>query len=154
MNKHTQRAQMLLQLGRYEQAEKESRKAIAAAPDDDFAHRLLALALSNQARLRLRSARAAKKPLFRRGHDRQAEILELRHEAVREAQHAVHLAPEEPYNHYVLAVVLAGLEDLDAARTSLSTAIRLAPREAEFHAYCDLPLAGVGAVGALAVGGG
>ncbi len=135
MNKHLQRAHVLLQLSRYAQAEKEVRKAIVQEPDSDFAHRILALSLINQADLGTKSVKAKRFRFWPLVKSRPSRDLDLGHEAVREAQHAVHIDPQEPYNHYVLAIVLAGMDDLHASGNALAEAIRLTPRQADFHAF-------------------
>ncbi len=100
MNVHLQRAQVLLEQSRVEQAVQEIRQALTLDPDDARAHALLALCLTD---------------------------LNHREEATQEAQAAIHLAPDQFLPHYALAVVLHRRRLLREARAAIGEAIRIDP---------------------------
>ena len=78
MPRHVERAERLYQLGRYEQAERELRVALAEEPDDSFALAMLALCFSMQ----------GKHP-----------------EAHENAEHAVGMVPGWSFTHYAMGLV-------------------------------------------------
>jgi tetratricopeptide (TPR) repeat protein len=102
-----ERAQLLLRQSRAEEAERELRQALAAAPNDPAAHGLLALSLAMRAR-----------------HE----------EATQAAAQAVRLAPDWPFPHYALAHVLQERGQLAQAERAIDEAIRLSPTRANMFA--------------------
>lgn len=94
------RALLLLQQRRFDLAEQELRRFLAADPHQFYAHALLSLTL-----------------------------LELNQpqEAVGEAQQAVHLAPDVPYVHFVFGRVLDRVNRLKEAEQAANEALRLDP---------------------------
>ena len=107
MNPSLGRAHLLFEQGRYELAAEETGRQIAQAPDDPFAHCLLALCFSKMKR-----------------HD----------DAVREGRMATHLAPDLAYTHYVLGSVLDDVPRLKEAEAAAREAVRLDPEDADFYA--------------------
>jgi tetratricopeptide (TPR) repeat protein len=105
MNPNLERALLLFQQSRHELAEKELRQALAATPDDPYAHALLALCL--------------------------AERKEFK-EATTEAQQAIHLAPDFPFAHYAHAHVLRDRNHYPEARAAIEEAIRLDSTDADY----------------------
>jgi tetratricopeptide (TPR) repeat protein len=63
----------------------------------------------------------------------QLELKEYR-EATDEAHSAVHLAPDHPFSHYVLARVLESRNRLSAAEAAIREAIELDPYDADYFA--------------------
>lgn len=104
MSRHIERAVLLYEQDRNDQAAKELRQALAADPDNALAHSLLALCLSD---------------------------MEQYQEATREARHGVHLEPDSRFSHYALAYVLCDRERLEEARRAIQEAIRLDPDDAQ-----------------------
>lgn len=102
-----EKAVLLIEQKRYELAEKELLDALGAAPEDAYAHTLLAICYAQQKKA------------------------EDAHEA---AQRAVHVAPDYAFAHYMLASVLDDLERLDEAEQALNDAIRLDPEDAAYFA--------------------
>jgi len=102
------RAIQLIQIGRYEAAEKELRRALLEDPNFAQAHVLLASCL-----------------LERQAFD----------EAQAEAQSAIGLAPDDPQAHYMLGRVWHVRGYDDRAAQSVDEAIRLAPDDADYHAF-------------------
>jgi tetratricopeptide (TPR) repeat protein len=102
-----ERAQILLQQSRYDLAEAELRRALAADPNDASGHAALGLCLAELSRLQ---------------------------EATEEAQAAVGLAPYLPYAHYALASVLQDRNRLEEAGEAVEEAIRLDPEEPDYQA--------------------
>lgn len=100
MNHHLQRARILIEQSRLELAEKEIRGALAQEPSNAEAHALLGFCLVQS-----------------RKYD----------EASREAQLAVHLAPDQSYMHYVHSLVLEGLNQHRESKAAVETAIGLNP---------------------------
>lgn len=86
MNPNLQRALLLYEQQRFPAAEEELRQSLAIEPDDGFAHALLSLCL-------------ARRPALE--------------EATKEAQQAIHLAPDFPLAHYALASVFHDRNRLD-----------------------------------------
>lgn len=107
MNPYVQRGLMLLQQGRHDHAEKELRHALAQAPNDPFAHALLAMCLVKG---------------------------EAYDEASQEAATAIELAPDEPFGFYAQAVVFQQRNRLDEAEQAIRQAIDLNPHDANYFA--------------------
>jgi tetratricopeptide (TPR) repeat protein len=105
MNANFQRALLLFDQSRHEQAEAELRQALAGDPDEPSAHALLALCL-------------AKREKFQ--------------EATQEAQQAVHLAPDLPFAHYALAHVYHDRNRNVEALAAVNEALRLEPADADY----------------------
>ena len=108
MNPHLQKAELLLEQGRHELAEKEARVALREEPNDVEAHCVLALALVQQEKL---------------------------NDAEKAAGDAVHLGPAEPRAHYVMSRVLVERNRLKDATAAINEAIGLDPYDADFHAW-------------------
>lgn len=107
MNPNLERGLLLYQQSRHDLAEQELRQALAADPDDAYAHALLALCLTEQEQFK---------------------------EATDEAQRAVHQAPDDPFSHYALAKVFYDRDRLDEAVAAISESIRLDPTDADYQA--------------------
>jgi Tfp pilus assembly protein PilF len=105
MNPHLQRALILLQQNRPDLAEPELRQALAADPDEPFAHSLLANCLCERDELS---------------------------EATDEAQRAIALAPDAPFGHSALAHVMLRRNYRDEAREAIAEAIRLDAFNADY----------------------
>ncbi|MFQ5630546.1 MAG: tetratricopeptide repeat protein [bacterium] len=105
MGKHFERAQLLVEQGRFELAEQQLRQELANAPDDPITHALLAICLSEQNRSR---------------------------DALQEAQAAIGLGPHLSYNHYVLASIFYEQKNYQQAETALKTAIDIDPEEPDY----------------------
>lgn len=101
------RAAVLIDQGRYELAERELRRHLAAHEDDAVARSLLACCLQN---------------------------LERNEEAEREARGAVAAAPDLAFTHYHLALVLTHRERPNEAVAAVRQAIRLDPEDADSYA--------------------
>ena len=99
-----QRALLLYEQSRYDQAETELRRVLASEPNDAFAHAMLALCLAKGKKL---------------------------NEALAESQHAIHLAPDEAFPHHARASVLVEREDFAAAGAAVAESIRLDPHQAD-----------------------
>ncbi len=103
---HLQRAQVLIQTGRYVDAEKELRKVLHDMPEHAHAHALLSLCLSHR----------------------------LQHEAaLREARTAISLEPDESLYHYFCADCLLRAKRLDEATASIGRAISIDPDDADYY---------------------
>jgi len=101
-----QRAQMLLQTDRINEAEKELRAALADMPEFAHAHGLLAICLSRR----------------------------LKHEvALQEAKTAISLDPGQALFHYFYAECLVRAKRLDDARLVVERAISLDPYDADYY---------------------
>lgn len=107
MTAHLQRAALLLDQSRFDLAEAEVRQALAAEPQDAWAHAMLALCLVQR---------------------RQYQA------ATDEAHQAIHLAPDFPFAHYTLANILNERDRPHEAVAALSEAIRLNPSDADYLA--------------------
>jgi Flp pilus assembly protein TadD len=107
-NPHLERARMLFAQDRRDLAEKELRQAIGQDPNESQAYALLALCLIDS--------------------ENAANTAEGKECALR----AVGLAPDEPFNHYVLARVMLTLNAPDRARAAINEALRLSPAEPQF----------------------
>jgi tetratricopeptide (TPR) repeat protein len=104
MNPHLQRAQLLIQQSRYEQAIKELQQALVTDPDEALAHAFMAVCLTEQNKL---------------------------DEAFAAARRAAHLEPDSSYAHFVLGNVLAQQDKLKEAEAVAQEAIRLAAWDAD-----------------------
>ena len=105
------RAQMLINQGRFEMAERELRQLLGENPDDGLAHCLLAIcACTDESR-----------------YD----------EATQEAELAVALEPDSPFVHFVHSRVLWTRNRYDEAFDAISEAIRLDPYDADFFAQAS-----------------
>jgi tetratricopeptide (TPR) repeat protein len=107
MNPNLQRALLLYDQSRYEQAETELRQSLATDPHDPYAHALLGLCLANREQFK---------------------------EATEEAQQAVHLAPDFPFAHYALAHILHDRNRDDEALPVVNEALRLDSSEPSYFA--------------------
>jgi tetratricopeptide (TPR) repeat protein len=107
MTDHFGRAQVLVNQGNYELAERELRQVLAAQPDYASAHALLAISLSGR---------------------------EKYIEATQEIQQAIALSPEFAGFHYIYSGILYNQQKLIEAKTSISEALRLNPEDADYHA--------------------
>jgi len=107
MGAFLERARVLFRQVRYDLAEGELLRELAANP-----HNPLALALLGLCRGRLQRF----------------------DEAVLSCRAAVRLAPECAYTHYALAYILDDCNHLDEASAAVAAALRLNPGEADYHA--------------------
>ena len=108
MTQRYDRAQMLINQGRFDMAEREIRQVLGENPDDGLAHCMLAIcAATDESRYE---------------------------EATREAQLAVTYGPDEPYAHYVLSRVLWRRNHFAEASQAITEAIRLNPYDADYFA--------------------
>jgi tetratricopeptide (TPR) repeat protein len=107
MDKHTERALVLIEQARYDLAERELRLALAGAPDDPYPHALLALCLC----------------------ERQQYV-----EATEEARTAIRLDPDLPRSHHILARILLERHRPDEALPAIREALRLAPDRPDHYA--------------------
>ena len=106
---HIQRAQMLLQSDRIDEAAKELRTALTDSPEHPYAHSLLAHCLSRQ----------------------------LKHEnAIQEAKTAITLDPGEAIHYYFLAEALLRGKRADDAKKVIERAISLDPDDADYYYLC------------------
>jgi tetratricopeptide (TPR) repeat protein len=103
----SQRAALLLEQGRYADAEQELRMSLASDPDNAWAHAMLAMCLSQRKQFK---------------------------DATAEAERAVGLAPNFSLCHYVLAKVLLDRDRTDEARTAIQQAIALDTYNANYYA--------------------
>ncbi len=108
MNPNLQRGLLLYQQSRFELAEPELRQALAAEPDDAYAHALLALCLVGR---------------------------EQFEEATREAKQAIVLSPDFGFAHFALGHVLRDRLHFNEALVAANEALRLEPEDAD---YCAL----------------
>lgn len=107
MSARLDRIELLMQHSHFKLAEQELRQELAEDPHQPHAHAMLALCLA--------------------GEKKYAE-------AQREAEAAVHLAPDLGYYHYVLASVLEDQDRLAEAEPVAREALRLDPEEADYYA--------------------
>lgn len=107
MNPHIQRAQILFQQHRPDQAEESLRRALGEEPHSAYAHSLLALALAAQKKYA---------------------------EAEAEAGQAIGLAPDYDFAHYARASVLEDRNKLAEAEAAIRQAVALDPSDADYHA--------------------
>jgi tetratricopeptide (TPR) repeat protein len=101
-NPHLQRAYLLLEQSRFEQAEQELRQALTGEPNHPLAHSLLALCLCQ-----------------RKAYG----------EATAEAKQGIHLAPDTAFPHYALATVLYDRNQFGQAEQAVGQAISIDPYE-------------------------
>ena len=101
MGKHLERAEILLELDKYDLAEKELRQEIVENPDSDLAHGSLARCLINQRKLG-------------------ADTLQI-------VEYALSLNPENDWLHYLLAVYWHMSGDFNRAQTAIGVSIELEP---------------------------
>ncbi len=107
MNPNLQRALLLYEQSRHELAEEQLRQALAAEPDEPYAHALLALCLAHRQRF---------------------------DDATAEARQAVHFAPDFDFAHYAHASVLHDRNHLEDAQRAIEEALRLSPNDADYWA--------------------
>ncbi len=107
MNQNRERAVLLFQQSRYDLAEDELRQALAAEPQDAYAHALLARCLAHREKFQ---------------------------EATEEARQAIHLSPDLPFAHYALAHVWYDRNRFPEALDAINEAIRLMPEDADYFA--------------------
>ncbi len=117
MDQRYQRAFILLQQHRYDDAESELRGVLAESPSAAFAHAMLAICISQH-------------------HDRADESLA-------EAAAAVMHDPNEAFGHYALSIAQLKTKAYRAASTAIDDAIRLDPLDSSYwamRARCDFAL--------------
>jgi tetratricopeptide (TPR) repeat protein len=107
MTDHFGRAQVLVNQGNYELAERELRQVLAAQPDYASAHALLAISLSGR---------------------------EKYIEATQAIQQAIALCPDFAGFHYIYSGILDNQQKIVEAKNSISEALRLNPEDADYHA--------------------
>ena len=107
MNPNLERAVLLYQQSRHEMAEAELRQALAADPQDPYAHALLGLCLAQREQFQ---------------------------EATTETQQAIHLAPDFSFAHFALAQVFYDRNRFSEALAAINEAIRLDPENADQYA--------------------
>jgi tetratricopeptide (TPR) repeat protein len=105
MNPNLERALLLYQQSRHEQAEDELRQALASEPDDAYAHAMLALCLAHREKF---------------------------DEATTEAGQAIHLKPDFSFAYYAQARVLYDRNRFPEARVAIEEAIRLDSVDADY----------------------
>ena len=105
MSRHLDRALLLYEQGRYDQASQELRQELAADPNNPIPHSLLALCLVQR---------------------------EDYSEATQEAEAAIHLGPDIPFCHFALGRVLYLRDKLSEAAAAVEEAIRLDPQDPDF----------------------
>ncbi len=108
-----QRAELLFDVHRYQDAEAELRQAAAQEPNDVRVHMWLALVLARQYSKQLASTR--QEPSYKLD------------EALKEAKIAVGLSPDFAFPHAILGLVLLELDRPEQALRSIQEALRLAP---------------------------
>lgn len=107
MNPNLQRAILLVQQERHEQAITELRQSLSAEPHDPYAHALLGLCLAK---------------------------LEKFQDATGEAQQAIHLSPDFPFAHYAYASILHDRHRNVEALAAIKDALRLDSSDADSFA--------------------
>jgi tetratricopeptide (TPR) repeat protein len=107
MTDHYQRSRVLIDRGRYDQAEKELRQVLSVEPDYAVAHGLLAVCLSEKKQYG---------------------------EALKEISEAISLSPSHPGFHYIHAEILQKQNNLEMAKTAILEALRLNPGNADYYA--------------------
>lgn len=107
LNQNLQRAQLLIQQNRPEQAEQFLMKVLSEDPQNGYAHSLMAICMM-------------------RDRDRLLD-------ATREAEAGIHADPDESYSYYVHSMVMSKRQQTDQALQSIERAIELEPTSADFH---------------------
>lgn len=107
MNPNLQRAILLVQQHRHEQAINELRQSLTADPHDPYGHALLGLCLAK---------------------------LEKFQDATAEAQQAIHLSPDFPFAHYAHASILHDRHRYVEALAAINEALRLDSSDADYFA--------------------
>ena len=107
MTPQLQRAILLFQQHRHEQAITELRQSLSADPHEPYAHALLGLCL-------------AKREKFQ--------------EATEEAEQAIHLSPDFSFAHYALASILRERHRNEEALVAINEALRLDSSDADYFA--------------------
>jgi tetratricopeptide (TPR) repeat protein len=132
------RAQRLAQVGRYDEAEREARAGLAAAPADGRLLTLLASVLRMRreyaAALAMADTAVAAAPHFPDAHAERAETLILlirSADAVTAAEQAVRLDPLDCCAHLVLARALIAARDVERARLCAARGLSLDPHSVE-----------------------
>jgi tetratricopeptide (TPR) repeat protein len=105
MTKYIERAQLLIEQGRYAEAEKELHQALGQNPDDALVHLLLAICLLNR-------------------QDFEG--------ALKSVRQALALDPSQPYGHYLLAKTHLEMGKRANALAAINEAITLNPFEADY----------------------
>jgi tetratricopeptide (TPR) repeat protein len=103
---HFERAQVLVNQGNYESAERELRQVLAAQPDYASAHALLAICLS--------------------GREKYAE-------ATQAIQQAITLSPDFAGFHYIYSEILYNQSKLIEAKSAIAEALRLDPEDPDHY---------------------
>ncbi len=106
-DKYVERAQLLIEQNRAEQAEQVLRQGLAENPQDGYAHSLLAICMM-------------------RDRDRLVE-------ATGEAELGIRSEPGQPFSYYAHSLVMERRNQIDQALTSIERAIELNPVAAAFH---------------------
>lgn len=129
------RTQALLGLGDYRAALESANALVAAGPEEEWGHRLCAIALDGLGEHR-RSVEAAVTavrlaPNEAAAHRQLArsamELRRRRGDARAAAQRAVALDPEDPDSHFVVGLVEQALRNRDAARTAYQRTLGIQP---------------------------
>jgi Flp pilus assembly protein TadD len=102
---HLQRAMLLSEQGRHQEAVAELRLCLVQNTEDSLTHGLLALSMKE---------------------------LEQFDQATEHARRAIHLAPDESFGHYALACVMYDRKRFEEARLAILEAIRLEPYNASY----------------------
>jgi tetratricopeptide (TPR) repeat protein len=105
MTKYIERAQLLIEQGRYAEAEKELHQALGQNPEEALVHLLLAICLLNR-------------------QDFEA--------ALKSVRQALALDPSQPYGHYLLAKTHLEMGKRADALAAINEAITLNPFEADY----------------------
>ena len=106
MTPHFQRADLLFDQNRYDQAVREFHLHLVEEPNDGYAHSLMAISLANIGRL---------------------------DDALQHAQESIRLEPEMGYTHAALAQVELERKRYEAAAAAMDEAIRCVPFVATYH---------------------
>jgi tetratricopeptide (TPR) repeat protein len=107
MNQNLERALLLYEQSRHDLAETELRQALAAEPQNAYAHALLGLCLAHREKFS---------------------------DATDEVQQAIHLAPDFSFAHFAQAHVLFDRNRFSEALAAINEAIRLDPEDADQYA--------------------
>ena len=107
LNPNLQRAILLVQQARHEQAITELRQSLTVEPHDPYAHALFGLCLAK---------------------------LEKFQDATAEAQQAIHLSPDFPFAHYAHASILHDRHRYVEALAAINEALRLDSADADYLA--------------------